>query len=283
MVSIKDHLTIVYVIMADFFDQHPAMAQWRHSNNNQPAFTDAEVIAIALMQSYFRTTSLKRTYLLVRANDPRAFPRCCSYPQWLARLNRLAPLLGLAVADMAQAHAPVTQFYLLDAQPIPVCQPIRHGRVRLLRDEGAYFGKTSKGWFFGFKLHLLVTASGLTINAILTPANWDDRDVVTALVQSVHGGSLCLGDRGYRRPALQDELLADDDVLLLTRADAGPEHQALLCSLRERVETTFSQLWQRLATRVSARSWQGLWTSLLLKLLDHSLCHVGLLPVSFNP
>ena len=78
---------------------------------------------------------------------------------------------------------------------------------------GAYFGKTSKGWFFGFKLHLLVTATGLIVNVILTPGNWDDRDAAPALMQAVSCGSAGLGDRGYRRPALQDELWEEEAEL----------------------------------------------------------------------
>jgi transposase len=277
MLSIKEHLTILYVTVADFFDHHPTVARWRESNNSEPAFTDAEVLTIALMQSYFRTDTLSRTYLMVRANDPRAFPACCSYKQWLQRLNRLSAQLGGMLSELAQRDLDETQLYLLDAEPVPVCQPIRHCRVRSLREDGAYFGKSSKGWFFGFKLHLLVTARGLIINAILTPGNWDDREAAAALVQRVAGGSVCLGDRGYRRPLLQDDLLEEDGVLLLTRAEAGTEQQALLCSVRERVETTFSQLWARFATRVFSRSWQGLWTALLLKMLDYTLCHAGII------
>ena len=278
MLSIKDHLTVVYVMVADFLGKHPAMAAWRQSNNGHPEFTDAEIITIGLMQSYFRTTTLKRTYLLVRANDPHAFPKCCSYKQWLGRLHRLSVQIGGLIAEIAQASASPLPFYFVDAEPIPMCHPVRHVRVRLLREDGAYFGKTSKGLFFGFKLHLLVTVDGLIVQAILTPGNWDDREVVTALVQAVSNGSACLGDRGYRRPELQAELLEQDGVLLFTRADAGKEYQALLCSVRERVETTFSQLWERLATRVYSRSWLGLWNTLLLKMLDHSFSLAGLIP-----
>jgi|AntDryMetagUQ255_1029468.scaffolds.fasta_scaffold08338_1 hypothetical protein len=99
MLSIKEHLTILYVTVADFFDTHPALAQWRESNNATPHFTDAEVLTMALMQSYFRTDTLKRTFLLVRANDPQAFPQCCSYKQWLARLNRLSEQVGAIVDE----------------------------------------------------------------------------------------------------------------------------------------------------------------------------------------
>src|SRR5207248_55415 len=80
--------------------------------------------------------------------------------------------------------------YLLDSKPIPVCKPIRHGRVRLLREEGAYFGKTSVGWFFGFKLHLLVHTGWAILAAVLTPGNRADQDAALSLAQSVAGGSL---------------------------------------------------------------------------------------------
>jgi len=278
MLSIKEHLTILYVTTADLFDEHPAMANWRNSNNAAPRFTDAEVLTIALMQNYFRCATLKRAFLLVRVNDASAFPNTPSYKQWIARLHQLSPQCGAILSRLGQISPEAEQFYLLDAAPVPVCHPIRHGRVLLLRDDGAYFGKTSKGWFFGFKLHLLVTADGTIINAILTPGNWDDRDVALSLLQAVEAGSVCLGDRGYRRLALQDELLETDGVLLMTRADAASHQQALLCSVRERVETVFSELWSRFATQVYSRSWQGLWTTLLLKMLDYSFCHIGLIP-----
>ena len=164
--------------------------------------------------------------------------------------------LGQMLSELAQANLLDEEFYLIDSQPIPMCNPILDWRVLLLRDEGAHFGKGSKGWFFGFKLHLLVSAKGLIVCAVLTPANWDDRDVAAALCQAVAEGSFCLGDRGYRRPALQEELFEDVAVLLFTRSDAGQSHQALLCSVRQRVETVFSQLWERLPLEfILVRGW----------------------------
>jgi len=277
MLSIKEQLVVLYVTIADFFDKHPKMQNWRESNNRRPNFTDAEVLTLAMMQSYFRTPTLKRTFELVLANDRRAFPRCCSYKQWIARLNQLSRQIGAMIRKVAEEHAEGWQFYLLDSEPIPVCHPVRNGRALLLRDEGAYFGKTKKGWFFGFKLHIIVTANGLMINAIFTPGNFDDRDAAAALIETVAEGSVCLGDRGYNRVELQEELFCEDGVLLVTRLDVGQERQALLCSVRERVETVFSQLWQRFNTQVYSRSWLGLWNSLLLKMLDHSLCQVGII------
>ena len=92
-----------------------------------------------------------------------------------------------AAAKQALAEEP-DRLYVLDSKPIPVCKALRHGRVRLLRDEGAYFGKSSAGWFFGFKLHVIAHQSGVVLSAILTPGNWDDRAAALALGWETGGG-----------------------------------------------------------------------------------------------
>jgi len=63
-------------------------------------------------------------------------------------------------------------------------------------------------------------------------------------------------------------------VTILNPAQAG-ERRGLISSLRERIETTFSGLWNRFVDRVFARSWQGLWSSILLKMLHYNLCQAG--------
>src|SRR3954467_1864343 len=110
-------------------------------------------------------------------------------------------------------------FYLIDAKPLPVCHRVRHGRVRLLREDGAYWGKTSKGWFFGLKRHVLRHIDGRMVNLILTPGNWDDRTPVLALLDGVEGG-VTLGDLGYRGKQRAEEWLEEAGMLVLTRADA---------------------------------------------------------------
>lgn len=280
MASIVDQLTVLYVFVDDYIQAHPTQAAWRRSPNDAPAFTDAEVLTLALMQGCLGVATLKQTYRLMANNYRDAFPHLCSYGQWLARLHALAPLVGqLLLAAAGQAALPAGRLYLLDAKPIPVCRPIRHGRVRLLREDGAYFGKSSQGWFFGYKLHVLVHQGGIILGAFLTPGNWRESDVALALAWGVDGG-LALADLGYRGEPLRDLLIEEAALLLLTPADApkGSQRRALLSGLRERVETTFSQLWNRFVDRVHSRSWNGLWNTLKLKMLHFNLRQAGLLP-----
>jgi len=265
MNSIKEHLTEIYIQLDEFFKAHPRLARQRRSPNDEPKLTDLEVLSVALMQGYFRTQTLKRVYHLVRANDPYAVKHWASYQHWLQRLHALTPQLQMVLAASFALSPGAARCYVIDSKPIPVCLPIRHGRVRLLREDGAYFGKTSKGWFFGFKLHLLRHIEGRILNVVLTPGNWDDREVALALGLNVDDG-VVLADLGYRGEAIQELLLEGADLLLLTRADA-PDKRALLSTLRQCIETTFSQLWHLFIDRIQARSWRGLWNTLLLKLI----------------
>ena len=145
---------------------------WRQSPHDTPRFADSEVLTLALLQGCLGVASLKQTYRSVAANYRSAFPRLCSYQQWMARLHALTGMIGALLQATTQQLSSNAAFYLIDAKPIPVCHPVRHRRVRLLREEGAWFGKTSKGWFFGFKLHVLRHIDGRIVNLVLTPGNW---------------------------------------------------------------------------------------------------------------
>lgn len=275
MTSIEHQMTEIYCFVDDFLKAHPRRAQWRRSPNAAPRFTDAEVITIALLQGSFGCATLKRAYQLVAHNYARAFPSLCSYKQWLNRLHLLTSLVGQLVVAARRCNFPETTLYLMDAKPIPVCKPIRHGRVRLLRDDGAYFGKSTTGWFFGFKLHVITTHGGEVLCGALTPANINERDVAGALAEAVAGG-IVLCDGGYRSARLASALTQAAELLLITPQESG-ERRALVSSLRERVETTFSQLWTRFIDRVFSRSWHGLWNTIKLKMLHYNLCCAGLL------
>lgn len=283
MCSIEEQVTTVYVRIDDYLKAHPHATQWRRANHAHPAFTDAEVLAVALLQGCLGVATLKHAYRYAAANLRSAFPHLPSYGQWLARLHALSGVVGQLLEYFGEQAATAARYYWLDSKPLPVCKPIRHGRVRLLRDEGAYFGKGSTGWFFGFKLHVLAQESGAILTAVLTPGNWADAEVAPALVAVLHRGTatgVCLGDVAYQGEDLFQEGVAAADLCIVTPAAVpkGTRQRALISSVRERIETVFSQLWNRFVDRVLSRSWEGLWSTVKLKMLHHNLCRAGILP-----
>lgn len=275
MNTIIDQMTEIYCFIDDYLKAHPRRAAWRSSPNCEPAFTDAEVLTIALMQSAFRVASLKHTYRLISLNFSEAFPRLCSYKQWISRLHRLCDLVGVMIESARPCDGFRFSLYAIDSKPIPVCKPIRHRVVRLLRDEGAYFGKTSAGWFFGFKLHVLINIEGWIVSAAMTAANIPDREASVWLAAAADGGILA-ADQAYGRDETIEALEREADMLVLTRRRARPK-KGLMSRVRQPIETFFAKLCHRFIDKVYSRSWRGLWSTIKLKLLAYNLCHAGLL------
>jgi hypothetical protein len=270
--SIEHQMTQIYCFIDDYLKAHPRQARWRRSPHDCPRFTDAEVLTVALLQGSFQVPTLKQTYRLVRANFSTAFPHLPSYAEWLRRLHQLTIHVGLLL-EATSALDTSAAFYLVDSKPIPVCHQLRHGRVRLLREDGARFGKSSKGWFFGFKLHALRHISGRFLNIVLLPASCDDRDPLLALSEGSDGGIL-IGDLGYRGKPAAELMAQEAEVLLITRHDA-PAQKKLLSQVRQAIESSFSQLWHRFIDRVFSRSWNGLWNTIKLKVLFYNIRHAG--------
>lgn len=267
MSKILDKLCEIYCFVDDFLKQNPKISDWRQSNHHQPKFSDAEILTIALMQSEFAVESLHKTYTLISENFAQEFPQLCGYKQFLRRLHRLHGIVRQLFVQTASFYQ--SKVYLLDAKPIPVCQPTRHRRVRLMREDGAYFGKTSKGWFFGFKLHALMTVDKKVCQLILTPGNYADQTVAEALTEFLNG-SLAIGDLAYRGEKLQNQVWEENGCLLITKQDAK-QRGYRLPPIRQRIEAGFSIMWHHFIDRIFSRSWLGLWNTLLLKVLYFNL------------
>jgi hypothetical protein len=120
---------------------------------------------------------------------PRS-PTRVSYTRFVALMPRV--LLPLAVYLQTQLGQ-CTGISFVDATSLGVCHPARIRQHRVFRAE-ARRGKTSIGWFYGVKLHLVVNDRGELLAFCLTPGNVDDRRPVPRLVRRLFGQ--LFGDRG---------------------------------------------------------------------------------------
>jgi hypothetical protein len=118
-------------------------------------------------------------------------------------------------------------------------------------------GKSSMGWFFGFKLHVVCDSLGRLVSLLLTPGNTDDRKFVLKLLKGLKG--FCIADAGYVSKKLMQQLY-QQGLLLLTDVRNSmkrlmTEAQHALLKQRQRIEGVFSCLKHRLKAEASiARS-----------------------------
>ncbi len=171
--------------------------------------SEVMTILIHFHQSHYRTFKAYYTEH-VQVHLTSEFPQLVSYARFVALIPRmLLPLL----AYLQSRYGDCTGISFIDSTSLEVCHPKRISQHRVFAAD-AKRGKSSMGWFFGFKLHLAVNDRGDLLACCLTPGNVDDRAPVPYLVKRLRGK--VFGDRGYISAPLT-QVLFEQGLHLITR------------------------------------------------------------------
>jgi len=105
-------------------------------------------------------------------------------------------------------------FAFVDSTKLPVCANSRIHSHKVFKGL-AKRGKDSVGWFYGFKLHLIVNENGEILSFDLTEGNVDDRKPLHKMIKDIKGKVLKLfGDRGYISQELSNMFLSENIQLI---------------------------------------------------------------------
>jgi len=169
------------------------------------------------------------------------FPRLVSY----GRFVELMPGVVLVLCAYLQSRfGRCTGIAFVDSTPLAVCHNRRISRHKVFKDLAAR-GKNTMGWFYGFKLHLIVNELGELLAVHLTPGNVDDRKPLGGMSKDLFGK--LFGDKGYISQALFTTLY-ERGLELITSLRKNMKNQLMLLSdrllLRKRfiIETITDQL-----------------------------------------
>src|SRR5690348_12384419 len=177
----------------------------------KPSLADSEIITLLLVLHSSGFKYLKNFY-----NSPmgevlrRYFPGMPCYERFVMLQKWVfAPMMYFMFSRLGRQ----TGIYYIDSTALPVCHNRRIGRHQTFAGMAAR-GKTSMGWFFGFKLHLVFNHLNEIVAVKLTPGNVSDTTPVPALVKGLTGK--LFGDKGYIGKKLADTLLRQG-LALMTR------------------------------------------------------------------
>lgn len=274
----EDLCTWMYVLVSDLF---APLAPLVARPGPPPACTDAEVITMALVGECCGWD--QETVLLSRWAEHRdLFPQQPERTRFNRRRRALAPAINL----LRQAIVQVLDLAddpdcIIDSLPVPVVQfYYAPGATRDWKAAGATFGHccSKKQAIFGYKLHVLVTQSGVIRDFELAPANVTDLEVGTELLAR-HWGLQVLADKGYISRAVAAELREQAHIELVTipRSNQRPQpsdaFRQLHAHLRQLIETVNSQLALQFHLETNhAHTFWGLTARLYTKLTAHTLC-----------
>lgn len=250
-----DNLVELYCHIDDFCKAYTAEQQKRmltlkrngsKKTRNKPCkISLAEIITILVLFHQIRYREFKAFYYgyVCQWLKP-AFPNLPSY-------QRMTELMAKAVCPMCDylqhlMQGNCTGISYIDSTSLAVCDNHRINRHKVFADTAGR-GKSSMGWFFGFKLHAIINHRGELVNLSVTQGNVDDRKPVKQLCENRVFGKL-FADKGYIDKKLTAWLDKALDVELITQVKKNMKPKAIerlnkrLLKRRALIETVFDEL-----------------------------------------
>ncbi|MEK7306055.1 MAG: IS982 family transposase [Nitrospirota bacterium] len=181
--------------------------------NRKGKLSMSEIITILIFYQLYGAEDFKHFYLnTLKRHYQKDFPDLVSYARFVRLIPRaLTPLLLFLKHTRMGINSGIS---FIDSTALKVCHNKRIFRHKIFRGM-AQRGKTTMGWFFGFKLHLIVNDKGELLSFYLTAGNISDRDknLVLRLTKGLWGK--LFGDKGYIHQQLV-ELLLEKSIHLIT-------------------------------------------------------------------
>jgi hypothetical protein len=163
--------------------------------NRKSTMSLSEKMTIYICFHLSSYTNFKRYYNeLVKPHWQDMFPNLITYERFNQTQDRLFVPLLLYLNHFRLGKC--TGISFVDSTTLSVCHIKREKQHKVFKGM-ATKSKSTMGWFFGFKLHLIINDKGEILSFSLSRANTDDRDedIMKDMVEQIFGK--LVGDRGY--------------------------------------------------------------------------------------
>jgi hypothetical protein len=264
------HIVAVYCLQADL------LRALGHRDDGQCHLPHAEVMTIALVAAmFFGGNSALTCYFLHEQGYMR---RMLSPSRFNRRLHRVKDLFLTLFAFIGEHWKEVNSesVYIIDSFPIASCDNIRIKRSRRYQGED-YRGyiASKRRYFYGVRLHLVVTARGEPVEFFLTPGAESDTGALQWYQFDLPAGSKILGDKAFNVYAIEDDLASIGIELCPLRKKNStrtiPPWETYLRELhRKYIETAGSLITQRFPKTIHAVTAAGFELKIVLFLLAYS-------------
>lgn len=249
----------------------------KHQEDKQCEMSDAEVMTTAIIAALFFGGKYSLASSMLASHG--YVPRMLSKSRFSRRLHRIKPFFLTLFSTIGEYWKELNEgsVYSVDTFPIPVCDNYRIHRAKLFQGE-QYRGyiPSKKRYYFGLKLHLIVTETGQPVEIMLSPASFFDGSGLYAFDFDLPNGSQIVGDKAYNNYAVED--LLEPAGLRLTpfrkknsKRSVPPWVRYLQFHYRKMIETSGSLFNNLLPKKIHATSAPGFELKIVLFVLACSI------------
>jgi hypothetical protein len=255
-----------------------------HQEERQCQMNDAEIMTTAFVASLFFRGNHESARAMLQQHG--YIPHMLSKSRFSRRLHRIKDIFVILFDLLGQTWKTLNtaSIYVIDSLPIAVCDNIRIRRSKIYSDENFRGYQASKRrYFYGLKIHLMVTQDGQPVACFLTHGGFGDIDALKYYAYELPDGSLIYADKAYNDYEIEDLLKEVDHIKLLpmrkknSKRALPPSISFVQSYHRKRVETAGSLIEQLLPKSIHAVTSQGFELKVALFVIASSLnCYLNL-------
>jgi hypothetical protein len=218
----EDKITRIFVDVDDFVKDLDHFSMKKQllgvdvaRRDRKTSLTLSEMMTIYIGFHLSHHTNFKSYYKeFLSVHYKHLFPNLISYERFNQVQNRLFMPLMLYINNRGLGQC--TGISYVDSTTLPVCHIKREKQHKVFKGI-AQKSKSTMGWFFGFKIHLIINDKGEILSFCFSRANVDDRDpqIMSIMTKEVFGK--LFGDRGYIDQKLAEYLWNDGVELIYKR------------------------------------------------------------------
>jgi len=272
-------IILVYCLCADL------LLGLQHQEDAQCQLSDAEVMTAGIVAALYFGGKHKLACTFLQ--EQGYMPHMVSKSQFSRRLHRLDALFIALFRVLGETFKELNEesVYIIDSAPIAVCDNIRIRRNKIYGDE-AYRGyqASKRRYFYGVKIHLLVTKDHQPVEFFLSPGGFSDPEALTQYDFDLPAGAQVFADKAYTNYLVED-VLAEADIQLApdrkknSHRPLPPWLWGLLHHYRNQVETAGSLIERLLPKSIHAVTAKGFELKVILFVLASSINCLAAAPV----
>ena len=269
-----DQIVTIYCLCDDF------LQAIGHQEDRQCQMNDAEVMTTAIVASQFFSGNYESARGLLK--QPQYIPDMLSKSRFCRRLHRTKGLFLPLFCFLGEVWKELStdSVYIIDTFPIPVCDNYRIPRAKIYQSE-TYRGyiASKKRYFYGLKIHIMVTKDGQPVEFFLTPGSIADVTGLQLFDFDLPEGAEVYADKAYNDYTIEDVLKeAGINLLPIRKKNSKRKPPPWLAYLQSRyrkiVETAGSLIEQKLPKSIHAVTATGFELKVALFVLGLSLSHL---------
>ena len=254
-----------------------------HQEDHQCQMNDAEIMTTAFIAALFFRGNHESARALLKYYG--YIPRMVSKSRFSRRLHRIKEIFMVFFHLLAHTWKTLNTeaIYVIDSLPIAVCDNIRIRRCKLYSTEDFRgYQASKKRYFYGVKIHLMVTQEGQPVECFLTPGNFGDVDALKSYAYALPNESIIYADKAYNDYEIEDLLTEVEHIHLIpmrkknSKRALSPSSSFVQSYHRKRVETAGSLIEQLVPKSIHAVTSQGFELKVALFVIASSLnCYLN--------